>query len=74
MPSFPALCRLAHAQFVSNVVDHNMNIQAAMEEPRFTDRQQLGCKIVIESRVAPATVEALSKMGHVLHYIGASHH
>jgi len=57
---------LAHAQFVSNIVDYNMNIQAAMEEPRFTDRQQLGCKIVIESRVTPATLEALSKMGHVL--------
>ena len=57
---------LAHAQFVSNVVDYNMNIQAAMEEPRFTDRQQLGCKIVIESRVTPATLEALSQMGHVL--------
>ena len=57
---------LAHAQFVSNVVDFHMNIQAAMEEPRFTDRQQLGCRIVIESRVTPATLDALSKMGHVL--------
>ena len=26
----------AHAQFVSNVVDHGMNIQAALEAPRFT--------------------------------------
>ena len=57
---------LAHAQFVSNVVDYHMNIQAAMEEPRFTDRQQLGCRIVIESRVTPPTLAALSKMGHVL--------
>jgi gamma-glutamyltranspeptidase/glutathione hydrolase len=57
---------LAHAQFVSNVVDYHMNIQAAMEEPRFTDRQQLGCRIVIESRVTPSTLEALTKMGHVL--------
>lgn len=57
---------LAHAQFVSNVVDYHMNIQAAMEEPRFTDRQQLGCRIVIESRVTPATIDALTKMGHVL--------
>jgi gamma-glutamyltranspeptidase / glutathione hydrolase len=57
---------LAHAQFVSNVVDFHMNIQAAMEEPRFTDREQLGCRVVIESRVTPATLEALSKMGHVL--------
>jgi gamma-glutamyltranspeptidase/glutathione hydrolase len=57
---------LAHAQFVSNVVDYHMNIQAAMEEPRFTDRQQLACKIVIESRVTQATIDALTKMGHVL--------
>jgi gamma-glutamyltranspeptidase/glutathione hydrolase len=57
---------LAHAQFVSNVVDYHMNIQAAMEEPRFTDRQQLGCRIVIESRVTQATLDALTRMGHVL--------
>jgi gamma-glutamyltranspeptidase/glutathione hydrolase len=37
-----------------------------MEEPRFTDRQQLGCRIVIESRVTPATIDSLTKMGHVL--------
>ena len=57
---------LAHAQFVSNVVDYHMNIQAAMEEPRFTDRQQLACKIVIESRVGTDTLDSLTKMGHVL--------
>jgi len=57
---------LAHAQFVSNVVDYHMNIQAAMEEPRFTDRQQVGCKILIESRVTPSTIDTLTKMGHVL--------
>ena len=28
----------AHAQFVSNVVDFGMNVQAAMEQPRFTER------------------------------------
>jgi len=61
---------LAHAQFVSNVVDYHMNIQAAMEEPRFTDRQQLACKIVIESRVTPATIDALTKRGHVLQVHG----
>src|SRR5271170_1570200 len=61
---------LAHAQFVSNVVDYHMNIQAAMEEPRFTDRQQLGCRIVIESRVTPASVDALTRMGHVLQVHG----
>jgi gamma-glutamyltranspeptidase / glutathione hydrolase len=61
---------LAHAQFVSNVVDYHMNIQAAMEEPRFTDRQQLACKIVIESRVTPATIDALTRKGHVLQVHG----
>ena len=57
---------LAHAQFVSNIVDYHMNIQAAMEAPRFTDRQQLACKIVIESRVGQETVDALTRMGHLL--------
>ena len=57
---------LAHAQFVSNMVDYNMNIQAALEEPRFTARQALGCKVLIESRVTSATVDQLSRMGHVL--------
>ena len=57
---------LAHAQFVSNLVDYHMNIQAAMEEPRFTVNAKLGCNIVIESRVTPASIDALTKMGHVL--------
>jgi len=57
---------LAHAQFVSNIVDYKMNIQAAMEEPRFTVDSKLGCNIVIESRVTPASIEGLTKMGHEL--------
>ncbi|HET6219319.1 MAG TPA: gamma-glutamyltransferase [Acidobacteriaceae bacterium] len=57
---------LAHAQFVSNVVDYHMNIQAAMEEARFTVRGKLGCNIVIESRVPPSSLEKLGAMGHVL--------
>ena len=57
---------LAHAQFVSNVVDYRMNIQAAMEEARFTVDTKLGCNIVIESRVTPPSIDQLTKMGHVL--------
>lgn len=57
---------LAHAQFVSNVADYHMNIQAAMEEPRFTVNNKLGCNIVIESRVTQASIEQLTKMGHIL--------
>jgi len=57
---------LAHAQFVSNIVDYGMNIQSALENARFTVSPERGCNIVIESRV-PADVRAmLSKMGHVL--------
>jgi len=57
---------LAHAQFVSNVVDYKMNIQAALEEPRFTVSRKLGCDILIESRVTPESIDQLTKMGHVL--------
>jgi gamma-glutamyltranspeptidase/glutathione hydrolase len=56
---------LAHAQFVSNVVDYHMNIQAAMEEARFTVSTKLGCNIVIESRVPAASLKKLTDMGHV---------
>jgi gamma-glutamyltranspeptidase / glutathione hydrolase len=55
---------LAHAQFVSNVVDYGMNIQEAMENARFTVHPQRGCNIVIESRVPPEVRQKLSAMGH----------
>jgi gamma-glutamyltranspeptidase/glutathione hydrolase len=55
---------LAHAQFVSNVVDYGMNIQEAMENARFTVSPQRGCNIVIESRVRPEVRQKLSAMGH----------
>jgi gamma-glutamyltranspeptidase/glutathione hydrolase len=57
---------LAHAQFVSNVVDYGMNIQEAMENARFTVSPQRGCHIVIESRVPPEVRQKLSAMGHQL--------
>ncbi len=57
---------LAHAQFVSNVVDYGMNIQEAMENARFTVSPQRGCNIVIESRVPPEVRQKLSAMGHQL--------
>ena len=58
---------LAHAQFVSNIVDYHMNIQAAMEEARFTVSAKLGCNILIESRVGPDAITQLTAMGHKLH-------
>src|SRR5437588_3801581 len=58
---------LAHAQFVSNMVDYGMNIQAALEAPRFTVAgNQVSCDIVIESRVKPDVLQALQEKGHKL--------
>ncbi|MBZ5721010.1 MAG: gamma-glutamyltransferase [Acidobacteriia bacterium] len=57
---------LAHAQFVSNVVDYGMNIQAALENARFTVHPDRGCNIVIESRVKPEVRAKLTSMGHRL--------
>jgi gamma-glutamyltranspeptidase / glutathione hydrolase len=57
---------LAHAQFVSNVVDYGMNIQEAMEAARFTVHPQRGCNIVIESRMTPEVRQKLAAMGHQL--------
>lgn len=58
---------LAHAQFVSNFVDYNMNIQGALEAPRFTVAgNSVSCDIVIESRVKPDVLQALRDKGHNL--------
>jgi gamma-glutamyltranspeptidase/glutathione hydrolase len=59
---------LAHAQFVSNVVDYGMNLQAAMETARFTVRSNfdIGCKILIEDRVPADVRQQLTNMGHQL--------
>jgi len=56
---------LAHAQFVSNVADYNMNIQQALENARFTVNHAGGCHITIESRVPPEILQRLSAMGHI---------
>jgi gamma-glutamyltranspeptidase/glutathione hydrolase len=58
---------LAHAQFVSNLVDYGMNIQGALEAPRFTVTSgHVSCEIEIESRVPPDVIEALRQKGHNL--------
>jgi gamma-glutamyltranspeptidase/glutathione hydrolase len=59
---------LAHAQFVSNVVDYGMNLQAAMETARFTVRSNfnIGCNIAIEDRVPAEVRQQLTNIGHQL--------
>jgi gamma-glutamyltranspeptidase/glutathione hydrolase len=54
----------AHAQFVSNVVDFGMNVQEALESPRFTKADFDGCGVRIESRVDEFVRQQLIKMGH----------
>jgi gamma-glutamyltranspeptidase/glutathione hydrolase len=60
----------AHAQFVGNFVDHNMNIQAALEAPRFTKLNFGGCDVMIENRVPPEVREGLEQRGHRLQVLG----
>lgn len=58
---------LAHAQFVSNFVDYGMNIQGALEAPRFTvTDNKVSCDILIESRVPADVLQALRQKGHNL--------
>ncbi len=54
----------AHAQFVSNIVDHEMNIQYALEAPRFTRKVFGGCEVQLESRIPQSVREALAAKGH----------
>lgn len=54
----------AHAQFVSNIVDFNMNIQAALEAARFTKQTFGGCDVWMENGIAPDVVSGLRAQGH----------
>ena len=54
----------AHAQFVANVVDYGMNIQAALEAARFTKSTFDGCDVAMETRVPASVIHELESMGH----------
>lgn len=54
----------AHAQFVANVVDFGLNIQAALEAPRFTKPSFGGCDVNVESRIPLDVRAALEARGH----------
>jgi gamma-glutamyltranspeptidase/glutathione hydrolase len=54
----------AHAQYVANVVDFGLNIQAAMEAPRFTKMTFDGLDVKVESRIPESVRAELEKRGH----------
>jgi gamma-glutamyltranspeptidase/glutathione hydrolase len=56
----------AHAQFVSNIADFGMNIQAALSAARFTKPTFGGCDVMIESRVPESVRNELTARGHQL--------
>jgi gamma-glutamyltranspeptidase/glutathione hydrolase len=60
----------AHAQFVSDVVDQKMNIQAALEAPRFTKATFEGCDVEIERRIPAAARAELAARGHQIRLRG----
>ena len=54
----------AHAQFVSNIVDFGMNVQAAIDAPRFTKLSFDGCDVTMESRIPADVRQELARRGH----------
>jgi gamma-glutamyltranspeptidase / glutathione hydrolase len=61
----------AHVQFISNVVDHGMNIQAALEAARVTKITFVGRDVIMESRVPEATRRALADKRHEIDLQGS---
>jgi gamma-glutamyltranspeptidase / glutathione hydrolase len=60
----------AHAQFIANIADFKMNIQAAMEAPRFTKYTFSGCDVEMENRVNGKVRDELTAKGHQIKVLG----
>lgn len=58
----------AHAQFVANVVDFDMNIQAAMDAARF-NKGNSGCGVNIEDGYPREVFEQLAAQGHQVNVV-----
>ena len=61
----------AHAQFVVDLADYKMNIQAALEAPRFTKKTFAGCDVELENRFPQRTRDELKTKGHEIKLLGA---
>ncbi|HKW31692.1 MAG TPA: gamma-glutamyltransferase [Candidatus Acidoferrum sp.] len=60
----------AHAQFMANLADFKMNIQAAMESPRFSKHSFGGCEVGMENRFSPKVRDELAARGHKIELKG----
>ena len=60
----------AHAQFIADIVDFKMNIQAALEAPRFTKRTFEGCDVQMENRFPQKVRDELAARGHKIELVG----
>jgi gamma-glutamyltranspeptidase/glutathione hydrolase len=60
----------AHAQFVANIADFKMNIQAALEAPRFTKHTFGGCDVALENRFSGNVRNELASKGHKIELLG----
>jgi len=60
----------AHAQFIANIADFKMNIQAALEAPRFTKYTFSGCDVMMENRFSGAARNELGGKGHKIQVLG----
>jgi gamma-glutamyltranspeptidase/glutathione hydrolase len=58
----------AHAQFVANVVDFGMNLQAALDAPRF-NKNNSGCKVNLEDGYSREIMEQLAVQGHQINLV-----
>jgi gamma-glutamyltranspeptidase / glutathione hydrolase len=60
----------AHAQFVADIADFKMNIQAALEAPRFSKHTFEGCDVMMENRFSATVRNELSAKGHEIQVLG----
>jgi gamma-glutamyltranspeptidase/glutathione hydrolase len=60
----------AHAQFVANMADFKMNIQAALEAPRFSKHTFSGCDVMMENRFGQNVRNELTAKGHKIELKG----
>jgi gamma-glutamyltranspeptidase/glutathione hydrolase len=60
----------AHAQFVSDIADYKMNIQAALEAPRFTKLDFTVCDVMLENRFSEKARKELAARGHQIQLVG----